>query len=111
MKYDWKVGETYKDKSGESHKFIAHVPDALVQHRLVFLKESIRQIVTRRESGTYYADEISPLDIIPPKRYVYVNIFDSAVCGVLAIGWSTQEEATRHRDDYSGFVRMEKIEV
>lgn len=112
MKHGWKVGETYKSLAGDSYKLVAIIPEAAEDQQLVFLRCDNDRLGFRYIDGKLRA-ACGPeaLDILPPKKYVYVNIFYSYSSGVSARGWATEQEALRNRTGLSGFVRMEKIEI
>jgi len=65
---NFKVGEIYKDHSGNEYKFIAHVPEASIWARAVFVRMCHMDIIVRYTSGAVYSDTNNTLDILPPEK-------------------------------------------
>ena len=64
----FKIGEIYKDHSGNEYKFIAHVPEASIWARAAFVRMCHMDIIVRYTSGAVYSDTNNTLDILPPEK-------------------------------------------
>lgn len=71
-----KRGEPIVTREGRPVKFIAHVPEAVYNCRVVTLTDNV--IRTHLENGRYYSDGEASLDlfITPRKRTVWVNLWE-----------------------------------
>ncbi len=98
--YNWEVGKTYKTRDGRDAKFIAHVPEAIELSRLVFLVGN--RVRTHYEDGKFLSEE-SQLDILPPKRTVYVGVMKDEDGRIWALPpWDSEKDACRFARTFKG---------
>ena len=88
-----KRGEPIKTRAGQPAKFIAHVPDAHEDDRLVI--QIGRSVHLYCESGNltnYGCGKGYDLFMVPQKRTVWVNLYQGE-CSLISSVYSTQESA------------------
>ena len=98
-----KRGEPICNRDGESCVFIAHVPGANLENRVVALTPS-EEVLVFNEEGSYYCDgDTSRHDLFmaPRKLTVWVNVYPP---GTNCFAWAYETEAIAN--NYAGRNRI-----
>lgn len=87
-----KAGDPIVTRYGTKAEFIAHIPHARIDSRVVALVGDM--VKSYHESGTYFIDPTEPVSddlfMAPKKRTVWVNFYDHAFG---AAYYNTEDEA------------------
>lgn len=96
-----KPGDPLTSREGYAYTFIAYVPDARENSRLILLRQSNKDIIVRYSNGTVSGGRVGEhagdVGLPPEKRTVWVNVYmnDEQPWGVV---YPTEEKADAAAD-------------
>ena len=90
-----KAGAPLVTRSGESVRFVAHVPDARQDMRVIAINSDLI-IFTKHENGCYWFNQehFSDLFMAPVKRTVYVNFYKNNTATYYATEKAAEDAAS-----------------
>ena len=74
MNCPFKVGETYLMRNGNPAKVI-DIDPSQQNDRVIVIRYADGATGSRHADGTYSPDMVTPSDLMPPKRVVWVNFY------------------------------------
>jgi hypothetical protein len=103
-----KAGEPIQTRDGRKARFLAHVPEALPEYRVIILVDGESRSDEFLESGRYNASETRSNDLFmaPKTRTVFVNVYRNGNAW-----WYESKEYAEHSTDADTLAIAVPVEI